>query len=866
MDKKNIETIYPLTPLQQAFLWHSLQTSVQDGLIHMRCTLRGEVNISLLQQAWEFVVGRHPALRTSVHWEGVKQPLQVVARQASIPWTQLDWRGREDQQAALAEFLVEDRDRSFNLTEAPISRLALIRLSETNYELVWSCHHLMLDGWSGALVFNQAFDAYESLRQGQSPVLETVPSYQKYVRWLKQQDEAAAEEFWREALQGFGGATELPVYRGGSNGEKVNGYPGPQAPKSGGFESYPPQHWRAREAFDNQVSFPSVTFSPRVTAGVQEMLRSHHLTLNTLIQGIWALLLHSYSDNPDVVFGATVSGRQADLDDVESIVGMLINVLPVRVKIAVGQTVLDWLQTLQSQQAMASRYAYASLDQIQGWSETSGRLFDSLLVIENYPMQTAARSLQVENMQSGLVSTYGLTVIVKPGDALTIMLQADEPYRQALLILLKQFEQVLLTIIRNPEQSVGGIVPPQDLLVVEQPPKSVEDSAVNLSRDQLEGSFFAPSNPLELKLTQIWKSVLGVSSLSVEDSFFNMGGNSLLAVQLFNEMQQQLDCALPLATLFQAPNVRQFAALLSQDQPVSQWSSLVPIQTNGAQTPLFFHGGSADALTWARFSHLLGTERPFYALQRPDLDGSEVTHTTVEALATDCVKEMRMVRPKGPYLVGGHCLGGAVAFEIAQQLQADGEDVASVVLIDSYRPGELPETVLTQLQSRFQLGVFWVRKNYYYHGGWEKLASLPGKVWQKLRPSEVPPLPPMRGDFETDQDSSNLVNSEDSSPVAKAANSEQPTPPYEYRYARAQKANELAAERYVPQPYIGRVKLFRAEIQILDWYFGRELGWQVVAKDGVEVTKIPGFFGNLFNQQATPLLVGQVRDYLSQLE
>ncbi|MEL6130840.1 MAG: condensation domain-containing protein [Cyanobacteria bacterium J06628_4] len=158
MDRKNIETIYPLTPLQQAFLWHSLQTSVKDGLIHMCCTLRGDLDSGLLQQAWQFVVRQHPVLRTSVHWENVKQPLQVVARQAPIPWLYLDWRGQALQPAALADFLEADRDRSFDLTQAPISRLALIRLNGTDYELIWSCHHLMLDGWSGALVFNQVFD------------------------------------------------------------------------------------------------------------------------------------------------------------------------------------------------------------------------------------------------------------------------------------------------------------------------------------------------------------------------------------------------------------------------------------------------------------------------------------------------------------------------------------------------------------------------------------------------------------------------------------------------------------------------------------------------------------------------------------
>ena len=182
MDKQNIETIYGLAPLQQAFLWHSLQTSVQAGLIHMCCTLRGQVDADVLEQAWGRVVQQYPTLRTSVHWQGVKQPLQVVAKRAAIPWTHLDLRGQPPK--ALADFLAADRERGFDLTQAPISRLALIQLGETVYELVWSCHHLMLDGWSGALVFNQVFDCYGSLQRGETPVIKAGPTYQSYVRWL----------------------------------------------------------------------------------------------------------------------------------------------------------------------------------------------------------------------------------------------------------------------------------------------------------------------------------------------------------------------------------------------------------------------------------------------------------------------------------------------------------------------------------------------------------------------------------------------------------------------------------------------------------------------------------------------------------
>ncbi|MEO0537096.1 MAG: condensation domain-containing protein [Cyanobacteria bacterium P01_A01_bin.123] len=211
MDKQNIETLYPLAPLQQAFLWHSLQASSQAGLLHMRCTLRGELDPDLLRQAWEFVVSQHPVLRTSVHWEAVKQPLQVVAKQVTLPWVQLDWRDHKDPQQALTEFLANDRDRGFDLTQAPISRLALIRLSETDSELIWSCHHLTLDGWSGALVLNQVLNTYETLHQGKPPADKPAPTYQTYLRWLKQQNEATAATFWKETLQGFTTPTPRPA-------------------------------------------------------------------------------------------------------------------------------------------------------------------------------------------------------------------------------------------------------------------------------------------------------------------------------------------------------------------------------------------------------------------------------------------------------------------------------------------------------------------------------------------------------------------------------------------------------------------------------------------------------------------------------
>ena len=192
-------------------MWHSLQVSSQAGLLHVRCTLRGSLDLDRFRQAWEWVVSRHQILRASVHWEGIKQPLQVIARKVQLPWVFLDWRDKQDAPLALANFLTEDGDRSFDLTQAPIMRLASIQREEQEWEFIWTCHHLMLDGWSCALVLEEVWDSYEKLDQDQPLPGPPILTYQAYLRWLKQQDQDSAAQFWQERLYGFTDPTPLPA-------------------------------------------------------------------------------------------------------------------------------------------------------------------------------------------------------------------------------------------------------------------------------------------------------------------------------------------------------------------------------------------------------------------------------------------------------------------------------------------------------------------------------------------------------------------------------------------------------------------------------------------------------------------------------
>ncbi|GAB4212335.1 MAG: hypothetical protein OHK0022_48020 [Roseiflexaceae bacterium] len=356
--KKSVETFYPLSPMQQGMLFHTLYDQGQGTYVEqLILPLHGSLQIDAFQRAWAQIIQRHAALRTAFVWQGLKNPAQVVYRQVEIPWDIRDWRGLppEQQQQQLAAFLEADRQRGFVIEQPPLMRMGLFRTADDAHQLVWSQHHLLLDGWSLALVLRELPVAYESALAGRPLELSQPRPYRDYIAWLQKQDMAEAERFWRAAMAGFHTATPLGVDR-------------PAAGPAGYAE--------------HELLLP-----PETATRLQGLARQHGLTANTVFQGAWAFLLGCYSGERDVLFGATVSGRPSDLPGVEQMVGLFINTLPVRVSLPVEGSVLEWLQALQRQQAELRQYEYTPLVQIQGWSEVprGQPLFESLVVFENYP-------------------------------------------------------------------------------------------------------------------------------------------------------------------------------------------------------------------------------------------------------------------------------------------------------------------------------------------------------------------------------------------------------------------------------------------------------------------------------------------------
>lgn len=367
---QNIEDIYPLSPLQQGMLFHTLYAP-GSGIYceQMGMLFRPPFDKGAFKAAWRHVIERHAMLRTAFLWEELDEPVQVVHNQVTLPWVEQDWQefSHAEQATALETFLRADLRRGFEMAQAPLLRLTLLRLSQDTYHFIWSYHHLLLDGWSIALVLDEVFACYEQLRQGAMPNLPAPRPYRDYVAWLQAQDIQTAEGFWRRYLSDFSRPT--PLIRD----------PFSHSPSSPN-----------REQIDSQEC--TGYLSQAATSALQNYIRQHQLTLNTVSQGAWALLLSCYSGETDIVFGHTVSTRPADLVGVESMVGLFLNTLPVRVHLPPEEAIVSWLKSLQEEQAEARQYDYAPLAQIQQWGQVPAgqSLFESLLVVENYPRRSSS--------------------------------------------------------------------------------------------------------------------------------------------------------------------------------------------------------------------------------------------------------------------------------------------------------------------------------------------------------------------------------------------------------------------------------------------------------------------------------------------
>ncbi|MGA9771366.1 MAG: amino acid adenylation domain-containing protein [Blastocatellia bacterium] len=361
----NVEDSYPLSPIQQGMVFHSIYDRHSGVEIEqMIYTLHEDLNVPEFMLAWQRVIDRHPILRTSFRWEGLREPVQEVNQSASASWDEQDLRSlsTDEQHARLSAYLESDRRRGFDLRDNTLNRFALLRVGQCDYQFIWTFHHAIIDGRSFVIVLKEAFAFYEARSNANELKFDEPRAFRDYIEWQRQRDTGRAENFWRGELEGFRSPTPLVVTRSDQN------------------------------AIDDEPAYTEqeIKLTASLTSNLKSLASAHQVTLNNMVQSAWALLLSRYSGETDVVFGATRACRRSAIAGAETIVGPLINTLPMRLAIDEEMRLIDWLKQIRAKHIALREYEHDPLMKIQEWSEVSnGRsLFDSLLVFENYELDT----------------------------------------------------------------------------------------------------------------------------------------------------------------------------------------------------------------------------------------------------------------------------------------------------------------------------------------------------------------------------------------------------------------------------------------------------------------------------------------------
>lgn len=669
--RANVAGLLPLLPNQQALLLARGLHREDPGLIHVTFTLRGGLDVDRYLAAWRAVIRRHPALRASIRAREGGDPMVVIWHDVELPVEVLDWRALDGATRAQRwdRLLVADRRLGLDPAAEPVMRLRVVRVADGAFEVLWSSHHLFVDGWSAAIVLEDVMARY---RGGQATDAGPAPpdALRAYVRWMQGADDAAARDFWRERLAGYDGAPRLTL-----------GDPDPAAAGYGELTVQIPAELAERLG------------AAAAHAGV---------TANAFVQCAWSLLLARLLRTDDVVFGTTVAGRAAPVAGIERLVGFLSNAVPIRMRLDPAQPVAELLGSARDAQFAMQPFEHAPLASIHGWSGVPGSraMFETFLMVANYRFAAADPpagadppanggappdgSVAHSDFDSGLTATFPFVVAVALG-VLTFVRCRFELARctpEAAELVAAQLLDTIRAMIDAPGATVGELhARSGDHL----------DGVVTRAGDEpAPAARRAPTPPgddVELRMAQLWEEVLGIEGIGVHDDYFTLGGTSITAVRLFGLIEDRFGQRLPLSTLLTGATIADLAKLLRGGEPPRPAvRALVPIQPKGSQPPIAcLHPNTGHVLFYRTLAERLGPDQPLYGFEPVGLDGVAEPLETVAEMAALYVDELRTVQPRGPYRLVGHCFGGVLALEMARLLEARGEPIDLLAVLDPPR-------------------------------------------------------------------------------------------------------------------------------------------------------------------------------------
>ncbi|RAL25793.1 amino acid adenylation domain-containing protein [Thermoflavimicrobium daqui] len=465
-----IEKVYNLSPMQEGMLYHSLlQEKTATYFQQMTFSIEGNLDVPNFKQSIQRLVQRHDLLRTAIFYQKIERPKQVVltGREVPVYVKDLSHLSAEESQSVIESYQQEDRQKGFHLQKDVLMRFALFKRSEKDVYVIWSFHHILLDGWSMGSLVKELFSIYSLTKNKQPILLEEIKPYKEFIEWLEERDDIDSLSYWREYLQGYEDLAYLP-------------------------------RKQSRIEEDETYRDFTFTFSEEMSKALIHFSKQQHVTLNTTFQAIWGVLLHRYTNQDDVVFGAVHSGRSASIDGIEKMVGLFINTVPVRIRGSHG-SFSAFVSQIQKQAFDYEMHGFCPLYEVQQQSIHQQALFDHLMVFESYPLDQEVQNLfngqrqelRIRDVKCFEQTNYPLTIAVMPGSSIQVKLTYDSSVLQDVFIsnIEKHMKQVAKAVLADPEIKVQQI----DILDEEEKQrllKSCNDNQADYPKEQTIHKWF----------------------------------------------------------------------------------------------------------------------------------------------------------------------------------------------------------------------------------------------------------------------------------------------------------------------------------------------------------------------------------------
>jgi glutamate-1-semialdehyde aminotransferase/thioesterase domain-containing protein/acyl carrier protein len=812
---------HPSTDLQKE-MWISAQMRPEASAANNGTNvveIEGELDVVAMQRAVSEVVQRHEALRSTFSEDGSKV-LVHPSMSLELRFHELNDLSAADAAAQLTEILELDGRQTLDLAEGPLASFQLIKLSRRKHLLVFTVQMIICDGWGFKVVLEELGTAYSAFVEKRQLSIEPPIQMREYAAWQARERGSAStkdcEDFWLSQFKTLPPSFDLPT-------------------------SNPRPSVRSYDAARGNLRL-----APQFYKDVKRVARELRNTPFAFLLTAFSTWLYRLSGIDDFVIAVPFAGQGAL--GFNTLVGQCVHTLPFRVQVNSGASFTDQLTRTQK----------LILDTQEYWSSNFGTVVQKLnlppdpsripLAPVIFNLDPALSGVQFSGCANRIMSGprfyfyYDLGFnVIDEGDSLLVECDYNSNLFDADTIRhwLNGFQTLLESVVSNANQALlrlpmlreeGRAERPKPFRCAHRPSSRVASKTTD--------EYVAPGNKTEERLARLWCEALNLERVSSNANFFELGGQSLSAVSLFAKIEKEFGKKLPLATLFTSPTIEALGLALQKESTKQSWSPLVPISPKGSNPPLFLvHGAGGNVLLYRSLGEHLSPDFPLYGLQSKGLDGKSQPLRTIEEMASCYLREVRSVQPRGPYYLGGYCLGGTVAYEMAQILRREGEQVPLVAMLDTYN---------FSLALKVSFTSFLVQKAKFHLANVARLR--PGDMFEYLQEKIRLGLGGELANLKTSMPGSSHADG-----VSRATSGPE---------AKVQAVNDYAAEHYDPTPYAGRLTLFKPRFNY-KFYPDPKMGWGELAMDGLDIVEVAVNPHSMLLEPYVKLLAEQLKERIA---